>query len=348
MSTPVPNQRKIYQQLAQRTEQYAQLVNELYEALQKDAIRLATSVKYDSSKPFSFDDYPSVKAKFNEVTNKFYNDLYTTINVGTADLWNRSNNNQDFFINKVLSYYDADPKEKRFVSTYFNNNEDALKAFQNRVIDGNFNLSQRVWNAAYTAKSDIQDALSLGLADGKSATQLSQDVRRYLNEPDKLFRRVRDKFGNLKLSKNAARYKPGAGLYRSSYKNAMRLTRTEIAMSYRNAEHLRWKSLDFVLGYEVKRSHKMLPCIMCDSLQGRYPKDFVFTGWHPQCMCYTVPVLMNYNDFWETMDGNTMDSNKEVSDLPEGFNKWIYDNSERIKKAPPYFISQNKRLLNNE
>jgi hypothetical protein len=341
MSTPVPNQKKLYQELAQRVEQYAQLVDGLYSSLQKDAIQLATSVKYDSTKPFTFDDYPSLKTKFNEVLGQFYKDLYTTINVGTTDLWNRSNSRQDDFVNKILSYYDADPKEKRFVSRYFNNNDDALKAFQGRLIDGKFNLSQRIWNATYTAKSDIQDALSIGLSEGKSAEKLSQEVRQYLNEPDKLFRRVRNKFGNLKLSKNAARYKPGAGQYRSSYKNAMRLTRTETAMAYRKAEHLRWQSLDFILGYEVKRSHKMFPCYLCDSLQGKYPKDFVFTGWHPQCMCYTVPILMNYNDFWDTMDSDGIDKSKYISNTPSGFNKWVSNNHERIEKAPPYFITEN-------
>lgn len=342
MSTPVPNQKKIYANLARQSEKYAQLVNELYESLQKESIQLASIVKYDGIKPFSFDDYPTIKQKFNNAIQRFYSDMYATINVGTADLWSNSNSNQNEFVNKVLSYYDADPKENRFVSRYFNNNEDALKAFQSRVIDGKFNLSDRVWNAAYTAKSDIQDALSLGLAEGKSAAKLSQDVRSYLNEPDKLYRRVRDKYGNLKLSKNAARYKPGAGQYRSSYKNAMRLTRTETAMAYRKAEHLRWQNLDFVLGYEVKRSHKMFPCDMCDNLQGKYPKDFVFSGWHPQCLCYTLPILMNYNDFWDTMDGNNIDESKYISNTPSGFNKWVIGNKDRIEKSPPYFITDNK------
>jgi len=112
MSTPVPNQKKLYQELAQRVEQYAQLVDGLYSSLQKDAIQLATGVKYDSAKPFIFDDYPSLKTKFNEVLGRFYKDLYTTINVGTTDLWNSSNSRQDNFVNKVLSYYDADPKKR--------------------------------------------------------------------------------------------------------------------------------------------------------------------------------------------------------------------------------------------
>ena len=57
--------------------------------------------------------------------------------------------------------------------------------------------------------------------------RLSRDVRRYLRNPDKLFRRVRDKHGNLRLSKAAKAYHPGRGVYRSSYRNALRLTATE-------------------------------------------------------------------------------------------------------------------------
>ncbi|MBQ9417880.1 MAG: hypothetical protein IJU19_04785, partial [Bacteroidales bacterium] len=30
---------------------------------------------------------------------------------------------------------------------------------------------------------------------------------------------------------------------------------------------------------------------ICDLLAGRYPKDFKWTGWHPNCMCYEVPIL---------------------------------------------------------
>ena len=76
---------------------------------------------------------------------------------------------------------------------------------------------------------------------------MSRDVRRYLRNPDKLFRRVRDKHGNLRLSKAAKAYHPGRGVYRSSYRNALRLTATENNMAYRTADHLRWQQQPFVV-----------------------------------------------------------------------------------------------------
>lgn len=44
---------------------------------------------------------------------------------------------------------------------------------------------------------------------------------------ERLYRRVRGADGKLHLSKAAKAYHPSQGVYRSSYKNAMRLTRTE-------------------------------------------------------------------------------------------------------------------------
>lgn len=76
---------------------------------------------------------------------------------------------------------------------------------------------------------------------GKSANYLISDVRKYLKNPDALFRRVRDKHGNLRLSKAAKAYHPVRGVYRSAYKNALRLTATETNMAYRTADHLRWQ-----------------------------------------------------------------------------------------------------------
>ena len=67
--------------------------------------------------------------------------------------------------------------------------------------------------------------------------RMSRDVCGYLRNPDKLFRRVRDKHGNLRLSKAAKAYHPGRGVYRSSYRNALRLTATENNMAYRTADH---------------------------------------------------------------------------------------------------------------
>lgn len=73
----------------------------------------------------------------------------------------------------------------------------------------------------------------------KSAAQLSRLIRADLKEPERLFRWVRTKHGNLVLSKAAEQYHPGRGTYRSSYKNAMRLARTTINESFRQADYER-------------------------------------------------------------------------------------------------------------
>jgi hypothetical protein len=124
---------------------------------------------------------------------------------------------------------------------------EALKAFQERKING-LGLSDRVWNYSRQLKGELELGIDIALGEGRSAAQLSRDLRQYLQNPDKLFRRVKDKHGILHLSKNAQKYHPGPGVYRSSYKNAMRLTRTEINMAYRVADYEKYQQLDFVTG----------------------------------------------------------------------------------------------------
>ena len=207
----------------------------------------------------------------------------------------------------------------------------------------------------------IELSLSIGISEGRSAADISRDVRVYLNEPDKLFRRVRNAFGNLTLSKVAQAYHPGQGVYRSSYQNAMRMARTEINSAYREADSIRWQQLDFIVGYEVKTSKSHVqwlakfwyprfkkgraPLEICDAMEGKYPKSFKFIGWHPNCKCYAVPIIANEGtdrDFWE-------EPLNEVKDVPDNFKRWVEDNTERIEKAKnlPYFIGENKKHFND-
>lgn len=71
---------------------------------------------------------------------------------------------------------------------------------------------------------------------------------------------------------------------------------TETNIAYRTSDHLRWQQMDFVVGIEIKLSNNhtvngMLLTDICDTLKGRYPKDFKFVGWHPHCRCHVVTVL---------------------------------------------------------
>ena len=198
---------------------------------------------------------------------------------------------------------------------------------------------------------------------------MSRDLRGYLQQPDKLFRRVRDAYGVLRLSQAAKAYHPGRGVYRSSYKNARRLAATETNIAYHTADYLRWQQLDFVVGIRVELSNNHTlngrPFHdICDELsaprgsnntggRGCYPKDFKFTGWHPLCRCHALTILKTDDEIAEDtrriLAGEPTDTGSvnRVDDMPQEFKGWVDANSDRIERAKslPYFIKDNKQIV---
>jgi hypothetical protein len=166
---------------------------------------------------------------------------------------------------------------------------------------------------------------------------------------------VRDEKGVLRLSKAAKAYHPGRGVYRSSYRNALRLSATENNIAYRTADHTRWQQLPFVVGIEIKLSNNHTlngqPFHdICDELIGIYPKGFKFTGWHPFCRCIALTKLCSQDEMDKyanaIADGEDVTNWKfkgEVKKLPHCFTAWLDDNEERVKTTTsvPYFIKDN-------
>lgn len=335
-----------------QTEQYTQAVDALFEKATTEIARAAAKGKYDPDKPFSFDDYPSVKAVMQSVTKQLASRITTVIETGSKKQWLFACSKNDGFISSIL---DTSKLSKAQLKKMQDQNLDALKTFQGRKVEG-MNLSQRIWKYVGQYREQLEAALDAGLGEGRSAAQLSRDVRQNLKDPNRLFRRVRDKRGNLVLSKAARAFHPGRGVYRSSAKNAARLTRSEINMAYRESDYLRWQSLDFVVGFEVKRSNHepLCKCDICEKLKGRYPKHFKFKGWHPQCMCYAVPILMDEETFDENELGDLkaalrgtqykrLEAKNVVVDVPDGFKEWVKEHEEAQANwsSTPYFIKDN-------
>lgn len=334
------------------TEAYAQAVQSLYDKATLAITRAAARGKIDPDTPFSFDMYPSVQKEMQRITEQLAERVTVVIETGSKKQWLFACDKNDAFISSIM---DTSKVSKARLKKMQDRNLDALAAFQGRKVDG-MNLSQRVWKYVGQYKDQLENALDVGLGEGRSADELSRDVRQNLNDPNRLFRRVRDKRGNLVLSKRAAAFHPGRGVYRSSYKNAMRLTRSEINMAYRESDWQRWQSLDFVVGFEIHRSNHepLCKCDTCAKLVGRYPKTFKFKGWHPQCMCYATPVLMDEETFDENelgdlkaaLRGTTykhQQAKNAVSDVPDGFKAWVKDHVEAQKgwASTPYFIKDN-------
>ena len=235
--------------------------------------------------------------------------------------------------------------------------------FYGRNRDGR-NVSDRVWNLCKNAKKEIEVIIQNGIKEGKSANEVQRSLQRYLNNPDSLFRRVKDKeTGEWEWSKAAKRYKPGKGVSRSAFANAMRLARTEIAGAYRNAELESYRDNPLVTGIEIRiarvrtrleRRKDIDPTDICDCLAGVYPKTFKWTGWHPNCMCYIVPIMITQAEFdkRQQMRANgTLSKWKPknvVRQMPKQFNDWTATNKNRIELANrrgtlPYWLVDNPR-----
>jgi hypothetical protein len=210
----------------------------------------------------------------------------------------------------------------------------AVQYFAKRAANG-FDISARVWDITGQKKAEISDSVSAAIADGTSAKDMAKNIQQYLNNPDKVFRRVRDEEGKLVESQARKDFHPGQGIYKESEANAFRLSRTEINISYRSADNERWQQQEFVKAVDVKLSNSHpTPCDICDYLQGRYPKDFIFKGWHPSCLCYPIPVLLNKDEYSKYEDhllglGDKPEIKYE-SEIPVKASDYIQQHAERI------------------
>lgn len=343
-----------------RTERYAKQVAKLYQTAADEFASLAGKINLPAGGTFNFDDFPKAKKQARGIVTRLAGKIEAVVTSGQRSEWLAACQKNDAFLASILR---TSKLTKEEAERYQARNLEALSAFQKRKENG-LNLSQRVWKYAEELKDAMELGIDVGLGEGKSAQQLSRDLRQYLNEPDRLYRRVRDKGGNLRLSKAAKMYHPGQGIYRSSAKNAQRLTRTEINMAYRESEYLRWQQLDFIVGIRVMLSNnhtiknskgEPVPFVdICDTLAGDYPKTFKFVGWHPQCRCFAVPIMADYDEYNKNRANRlkaivkgaqykSLPSRRTVKDVPKAFRDYISNIEERAKgwKSMPYYIRDN-------
>ena len=331
-----------------RLENYASKIQSVYLKAVDELARLASGLKFNPDKPFSFDNLPGAKVQAEKIFTGLADNVTTIIDKGMKDEIESTFASNEQIVKRLTKRTSA-PAE--VVKKFKLSTAGAAEAFQARKTNG-MNLSERVWKYRDQFKSQIEMGLDVSLGQGLSAQQTSRDLKQYLQYPDKLFRRVRDARGNLHLSRRAASFHPGRGVYRSSHKNAMRLARTEINRAYHESNHQRWQSMDFVVGYEVILSNNHPVDDICDSLKGKYPKTFKFSGWHPHCRCHAVPILCTPEEYdqyeRELLAGNEnakINSVNEVNNVPGGFYKWIAENKTVINNATsiPFWITDNFR-----
>lgn len=370
--------KKMQAELFKRTEGYAANVRIIYQQAFERIINLVKGTELEDGKPFSFADY-GYSEEVTPILRDMYSRVYQVIRGGVEKEWLASNENNDALVKSVFG--EQSIKDNHF-ARFFKRNKEAMDAFFARKSgDGGLNLSQKVWRYTGMFRDELENTLDLAIGEGVPANRLAAQIKKYLQDPDKFYRRFRIKVGEDEngqpiygrkwkrrvWDKEANSYKwvddspkhfhPGRGVYRSSARNAQRLARTETNIAYRTADFERWAQLDFVVGIEIKLSNNHPVSDICDDLKGVYPKTFRWKGWHPNCRCYQVPVLAKQEELDEMLDkildGDnpaTVECEEKVKELPSQFTGWMQDNEQRIKDATekgtlPYFLRDNEKVI---
>lgn len=329
--------------------------------LYSDYVKKLSSLGYgedvlESDALFNFDNFPQFKARLDDIFNDYYQNSILCYKSGITDgvALAYNHDNADLGAFSILS--DKALRQARITAaeTFISNR---LKAKLG------LNLAQTVWNYCSQTKGEFEMAMSNVIADGlkqgTSAEELGKALRRYLNNPDMMYR----SYHTIKVQKNGQKKdvvtwrrrsiidgkvrfveepleKVGMGVYRSARKNALRVARTEINAAYHKARNDRWVKEPFVIGQYIHTSPQHPHEDICDDLEGRYPKDFDWEGWHPQCMCSSYPIMIDGEEkkqfYKRLMAGEDMTnyvSPFAVTDVPDAYKQYIQNNAADIVKA---------------
>lgn len=329
--------------------------------LYSDYVKKLTSLVYgedvlEDDALFNFDNFPQLKARLNDIFNDYYQNSLLCYKSGITDGVALAYNHDEMVIGGYSVLTDKAIRVARDTA--------AATFISSRLKTKNgLNLAQIIWNYCQQTKSEFEIAMSNTIADGikkgSSAEEVGKSIRKYLNDPDMMYRR----YHTIKVQKNGKKKdvvtwrrrriidgkvrfieepleKVGMGVYRSARKNALRVARTEINSAYHKARNERWQNEPFVIGQYIHVSPQHNIDDICNDLEGRYPKDYVWISWHPQCICTSDPITIQGEEkkefYKRLMAGEDMSnyvSPFAVLTMPEKYNQYIKDNSEAIVKA---------------
>lgn len=352
--------KKKKEQLNQLFAAYNRRLSRLY----SDYIKKLASLDYgedvlEGDALFNFDNFPELRKRLNDIFNDYYANSVLCYKNGITDGVTLAYNhdNADFGGFSVLSDKALSTARKVAADTFIASRLNAPKGL---------NLAQRIWNYCQQTKSEFEMAMSNVIADGlkggTSAEDIGRQIRQYLKVPDMMYRR----YHTVKTLANGQKKdvvtwrrkriidgkvhfveepleKVGTGVYRSSRMNALRVARTEINAAYHTARNDRWAREPFVIGQHIHLSPQHDPekdADICDELEGYYPKEFVWNGWHPLCRCTSDPVMLSGDErkqfYKRMMNGEDMSnyvSPNRVKDVPDQFRRYIENNADKIVDA---------------
>ena len=365
-------------QLSEIEKKITGLMGNTYTMLtQLQAVKDALAQGSQAGTLFSFDSNPAALAQLQNEVAQLAADIDKALQQGTAAAWNAGQKSVNDTLARTFGNTKAGKKEIETLD------KEATAALRQRSAtahgfytepQGGVTISDRVWKMTASVKTDLEVAIQNAAMEGKSAADLAGEIKQYLKHPEHLYRAVRVKdpdtgewTGEYKMSQAAidaqARGEFGRGVYKSAYANALRLARTELTQAYRRAEWETYQENPLITGYRIELSNHHTTKVqtkkgtkekplhdICDEMAGtEYPKTFMWTGWHPNCRCKMVPILINNNDFKERVKARhagklgEWQPEKQTTKMPAAFIEWVKDNPNKVNnpKTAPFFIRDN-------
>ena len=363
------------QQLNNQLADIERKITALYGSTYKYAAQLAqVRAAVNSGQEFTWQENPAAAKAIEQRLNAVANTLDGQLSKATAKSYSLGQASTEHALTKALGKDKATKQEVEDI------NADAAAEMRRRGADGHtyytqkrggVTISDKVWNITESTKLEIEIAIQNAALEGHSADDLARTIQQYLEHPERLFRSVRVKdpvtgewTGEYRMSKAAQQCHPGQGVYRSSYKNALRLARTELTQAYRRAEWESYQDNPLITGYRIELSNNHTTTVVtkkgrrveplrdiCDEMAGtQYPKTFLWTGWHPQCRCRMVPITITTDDFKERVKArhrgklDEWKPKEQTTEMPAAFTKWVEDNKHRWQQPghdAPFFIRDN-------
>lgn len=140
--------------------------------------------------------------------------------------------------------------------------------------------SERVWELTTRTETDLKRLITNGVAAGDSPYVIAKRIEQY----------VAPTVG----AADALGISNGPGVYRSPYRNAMRVARTETNRAYTQASAEFAMQKDWVKGMQITLSPAHAVEDECDDHAGDVvtPEEFAsLVPFHPHCMCFGTYVI---------------------------------------------------------
>jgi hypothetical protein len=143
-------------------------------------------------------------------------------------------------------------------------------------------ISERIWDLTLRAEQDLKRMIANGIAQGRSPYEIAKSIEKYVSPQVGLA----DELG----------VQTGPGVYRSPYRNAMRIARTETSRAYNQASASFYKNKPWVSEVLITLSPNHDVEDECDDATAGGPYspeegEQTLMDLHPHCMCTLTPII---------------------------------------------------------